>query len=54
MPTVLDASLKRFDRLYSRAGNRQCLIETSYDELKTMTGALVSYALAPKGWFNNP
>jgi len=51
MPTVLDASLKRFARIYSRAGNRQCLIETSYDELKTFTGGLVSYALAPKGWF---
>lgn len=51
MPTVLDASLKRFERIYSRAGTRQCLIETSYDELKTFTGGLVSYALAPKGWF---
>ena len=51
LPTVLDASLKRFDRIYSRAGTRQCLIETSYDELKTFTDGLVSYALAPKGWF---
>ncbi|MFC1672760.1 aminoacyl-tRNA deacylase [Pseudomonadota bacterium] len=51
VPTIMDASLKRFDRLYSRAGARNCLIETSYDELKTLTRAIVSYALAPTDWF---
>lgn len=49
-PTVMDASLQRFDKLYTRAGGRSCLIETSYQELKTLTGAIVSYALAPTDW----
>lgn len=49
-PTVMDASLQRFDKLYTRAGGRSCLIETSYGELKALTGALVSYALAPTDW----
>lgn len=49
-PTVMDASLQRFDKLYTRAGSPRCLIETSYTELKVLTGAIVSYALAPTDW----
>jgi len=49
-PTVMDASLQRFDKLYTRAGSRRCLVETSYAQLKQLTGAIVSYALAPTDW----
>ena len=49
-PTVMDASLQRFDALYTRAGSTQCLIKTPYEELKALTGAIVSYALAPTDW----
>ncbi len=49
-PTVMDASLQRFDKLYTRAGSPQCLVETSYEQLKALTGAIVSYALAPTDW----
>lgn len=49
-PTVMDASLQRFEKLYTRAGSRSCLIETSYGELKALTGSIVSYALAPTDW----
>lgn len=53
-PTVMDASLQRFDKLYTRAGSRSCLIETSYTQLKKLTGAIVSYALAPTDWRLKP
>lgn len=49
-PAVMDASLQRFDALYTRAGSPRCLIETSYVDLKALTGAIVSYALAPTDW----
>lgn len=50
VPTILDASLKRFDTLYSRAGNPKCLIATSFDELKTLTKGTISYAVASPPW----
>lgn len=50
MQTILDASLKRFDVLYSRAGSTQCLIATTFDELKSITGGTISYALASPAW----
>lgn len=46
LPVVIDASLKRFDRLYAAAGHSHCVFETSYAELKKLTGGTVSYALA--------
>ena len=49
-PAVMDASLQRFDQLFTRAGSPRCLIETSYGDLKALTGAIVSYALAPTDW----
>lgn len=49
MPVVIDASLKRFDKLYSKAGGRKCLIETTYAEIKTLTKGIVSYGLSSAG-----
>lgn len=46
LPTVIDASLKRFEKVYAAAGHTHCVFETSVDELKKLTGGLVSYAVA--------
>ena len=46
LPTVVDASLKRFDKVYAAAGHTHCIFETSVDDLKTLTGGLVSYAVS--------
>lgn len=46
LPTSIDASLKRFDKLYAAAGHTHCVFETSVDDLKMLTGGMVSYALA--------
>jgi len=46
LPVVIDASLKRFDQLYAAAGHSHCVFETSVAELKTLTGGLMSYAVA--------
>lgn len=46
LPVVIDATLKRFDKVYAAAGHPHCVFETSLDELKTLTGGVVSYALA--------
>ena len=54
VPTVLDASLKRFDTVYSRAGNVKCLIATSFAELKSLTGGVISYAVACPTWHPTP
>jgi len=50
IPTVLDASLKRFDVLYSRAGSSRCLIATSFGELRHLTDGIISYAVASPTW----
>lgn len=46
LPVAIDASLKRFDTLYAAAGHPHCVFATTYPELKTLTGGIVSYALA--------
>ncbi len=46
LPMVLDVSLKRFDTLYASAGHEKCVFPTTVDELKKMTGAIVSYNIA--------
>ena len=46
LPTAIDASLKRFDKIYAAAGHANCVFETSADELKSLTNGLVSYAVA--------
>lgn len=50
MPTIMDASLQRFDALYTRAGAPTCYVRTTYGELKIATQATISYALAPSDW----
>ena len=46
LPVAIDASLKRFDKVYASAGHTHCMFATSVDELKKLTGGLVSYAVA--------
>jgi len=50
IPTILDASLKRFNLLYSRAGCARCLIATSFSELSRLTDGVISYAVASPTW----
>lgn len=45
LPTVIDASLKRFDKIYAAAGHPHCVFETSVQELKSLTGGTMSYAV---------
>lgn len=49
LPTAIDASLKRFDKIYAAAGHPQCVFETTVDELKSLTNGLVSYAVGKPG-----
>jgi len=49
LPSVLDVSLKRFDKIYTPAGYAGCLFETTVDELKGLTGCIVSYNIAGPG-----
>ena len=46
VPVVLDRSLKRFDVLYATAGDPQCVFKISFDGLKRLTGAVVSWNIA--------
>ncbi len=46
LPTAIDASLKRFDKIYAAAGHTHCTFETTVEELKTLTDGVVSYAVA--------
>lgn len=36
---IMDASLKRFDKIWSAAGHTHCVFPSTFDELKDMTGA---------------
>jgi prolyl-tRNA editing enzyme YbaK/EbsC (Cys-tRNA(Pro) deacylase) len=46
LPTVIDASLGRFDRLFAAAGHPHCVFATSLDELTALTGGTVSDRIA--------
>lgn len=46
LPTVIDASLSRFPRLYAAAGHPHCLFETNLDELFLLTGGKLSEEIA--------
>ncbi|MAO57406.1 MAG: aminoacyl-tRNA deacylase [Rhodospirillaceae bacterium] len=46
MPIAIDASLRRFDQLYAAAGHPHCLFPVSFDELKRLTGGIVSYNIS--------
>ena len=49
LPVAIDASLKRFDKLFASAGSGSQVFPTTYKSLKDMTDGLVSYALAGSG-----
>lgn len=46
LPTVIDASLGRFPRVYAAAGHPHCLFETNLDELAFLTGGRISEEIA--------
>ncbi len=46
MPVVIDVSLKRFDTLYAAAGHPHCVFPITINELKKLTGGIVSYSIA--------
>ena len=41
LPTAIDASLKRFDRVYAAAGHPHCVFATTVEELQGLTGGIV-------------
>lgn len=45
IPTVLDASLRRFDLLYAAAGHPFCVFATDFGELARLTAARLSDAV---------
>ena len=56
IPVVLDRSLKRFDIFFAIAGDPQCVFKISFDDLKRLTGAIVSWNIAAplKGEVESP
>lgn len=46
LPCVMDRSLKRFETVFASAGHPHCVFPTTVDQLKAMTGAIVSYNIA--------
>ena len=52
LPTVIDVSLKRFATVYAAAGHPHHVFATTVDELKRLTGGIVSYAITEGGRFH--
>ncbi len=46
MPAVLDVGIKRFETLYIPAGHPYCFIPVTVDELKKLSGGIVSYSIS--------
>ena len=46
LPVAIDGSLKKFEKIYISAGDRQCVFPTTVDQLKQLTAGVVSYAIA--------
>ena len=46
LPMVMDASLKRFDKIYAAAGHPNCIFPSSFSALSKATGALISYNIS--------
>lgn len=46
LPTAIDPSLGRFDRLFAAAGHPHCVFATSVDELVALTGSRLADGLA--------
>lgn len=42
LPTAIDASLGRFERVHAAAGHPHCVFATSLEELASLTGGVVS------------
>jgi prolyl-tRNA editing enzyme YbaK/EbsC (Cys-tRNA(Pro) deacylase) len=47
LPTVIDASLGRFPKLFAAAGHPHCVFSTTLPELVALTGGTVSDRVAP-------
>jgi len=46
LPMAIDASLKKFEKIYVSAGHSHCVFATTVDELKQLTGGVITYAVA--------
>jgi prolyl-tRNA editing enzyme YbaK/EbsC (Cys-tRNA(Pro) deacylase) len=46
LPTAIDASLARFERLYAAAGHPHCVFATDLPELQVLTGGTVTAVIA--------
>lgn len=46
LPTAIDASLGRFERLFAAAGHPHCVFATTLPELQALTGGLVREDIA--------
>lgn len=46
IPVVIDRSLKRFETIFVAAGHPKAVFPTTVEDLKRLTGGLVSYAVA--------
>lgn len=46
LPTAIDASLDRFERLFAAAGHPHCVFATTLPELQALTGGLVHEDIA--------
>ncbi len=46
LPRVIDASLKRFERVYAAAGHPNCVFPISVNELSRQTAGIISHNIA--------
>lgn len=46
LPLAIDASLARFAAIYAAAGHPHCVFRATLDELQSLTGGIVSAAIA--------
>ncbi|PCI41907.1 MAG: aminoacyl-tRNA deacylase [Rhodospirillaceae bacterium] len=46
LPVAIDGNLKKYEKIYILAGDSACVFESNMDELKKLTGGVVSYAVA--------
>lgn len=46
LPVAIDGNLKKYEKIYVSAGDPACVFATNMDELKKLTGGVVSYAVA--------
>jgi prolyl-tRNA editing enzyme YbaK/EbsC (Cys-tRNA(Pro) deacylase) len=49
LPTAMDVSLKRFETIYAAAGHPHCVFPTTVKELRRLSDAIISYAIAERG-----